>query len=285
MLANTRTNLEVDDIFYFGNAVGETYNDTGNTDTNIFDISGAWSNLHGTDVADITDRFDVNKDGAVNIFDISAMWSNLRGGASALNMDMTALGVVSPLALADGYTPSGEPVESVSETELPGLIEQALALWQGAGISDAAISMLQQVNVQVVNLSGSLLGLASDGTIWIDDDAAGMGWFVDRTPQSNEEFRWGNDVWTATEDGSAAGKVDLLTVLAHEYGHVLGLADVEAQPVSNDLMTESLMPGVRRSVSNNDLLQPLAIQTESLASQSTLAQQLLSSYALALVGE
>ena len=34
----------------------------------------------------------------------------------------------------------------------------------------------------------STLGLASGHTIWLDDNAAGWGWFVDKTPHIDSEF-------------------------------------------------------------------------------------------------
>jgi hypothetical protein len=40
--------------------------------------------------------------------------------------------------------------------------------------------------------------------------------------------------------------VDLLTVLSHEVGHVLGLADLDADNSPATLMTATLGPGERR---------------------------------------
>ena len=40
--------------------------------------------------------------------------------------------------------------------------------------------------------------------------------------------------------------MDLLSVLAHELGHVLGLDDLDMVHHEADLMAESLAPGVRR---------------------------------------
>jgi hypothetical protein len=130
MLANTNTNLDVDDVFYFGNAVGEVGNAArvagasgNNADVNIFDISGAWSHLHGSDTADITDPYDINKDGAVNIFDISAMWSNLRGGNGALQLGNIVNGT---LAVTQ---PTLEPMSQPQDT-LTNVQTLAMALAQ-----------------------------------------------------------------------------------------------------------------------------------------------------------
>ncbi|MEE3218881.1 MAG: hypothetical protein VX257_01395, partial [Planctomycetota bacterium] len=47
--------------------------------------------------------------------------------------------------------------------------------------------------------------------------------------------------------------VDLLTVMSHELGHVLGLADLEHGADSHEVMTESLSVGARRLPTADDL--------------------------------
>ena len=42
--------------------------------------------------------------------------------------------------------------------------------------------MLGNIDIRIADLGGATLDLASDNTIWLDDNAAGWGWFVDRTP-------------------------------------------------------------------------------------------------------
>src|SRR5262249_61032045 len=61
----------------------------------------------------------------------------------------------------------------------------------------------------------------------------------------DEEFGAGSpgEALTAGGGSPAAGHVDLLTVVTHELGHVLGLDHDEAV---DDVMAESLVPGVRR---------------------------------------
>ncbi len=53
-------------------------------------------------------------------------------------------------------------------------------------------------------------------------------------------------VFAALGDGPAAGRMDLLTVLLHELGHIAGLDDLDAASIPDGLMTELLSAGVRR---------------------------------------
>src|SRR5262249_8003696 len=73
-------------------------------------------------------------------------------------------------------------------------------------------------------LDAPRLGVESEGEIWLNADAAGWGWFTDATPGATP----------------AAGRMDLLTVVEHEFGHVLfGVQD------GTGLMEATLVPGVR----------------------------------------
>ena len=118
--------------------------------------------------------------------------------------------------------------------------------WAAAGFTKQQLDPLRGVEGRVVDLGGDLLGLAGGDVITLDDDAAGRGWFADPTPLEDEEFRACGDVFAALADGAAAGRMDLLTVLTHELGHLAGLDDLEAASAPDQLMTESLASGIRR---------------------------------------
>jgi hypothetical protein len=113
------------------------------------------------------------------------------------------------------------------------LLAEALARWQAAGVITTA---LQGINVRIADLGGLTLGKAAGGVIWLDDNAAGWGWFVDPTPRNDSEF-------TTPGNQGEQGRMDLLTVLEHEVGHLLGRGH-EAEGV----MQATLGAGLRRTV-------------------------------------
>jgi hypothetical protein len=89
-------------------------------------------------------------------------------------------------------------------------------------------------------------GAAGTTEIWLDDDALGYGWsFTD----------------DADVDGDGepdlevpAGTIDLATVMAHEYGHLLGWQDLDPQQYPDHLMAGELAVGERRGVETLDVV-------------------------------
>jgi len=71
VLANADTGLTSNDVFYFGNAVGETGNRVSNALVDSADVSLVGDHQRGPfDPAPITDPYDINRDGLVNATDI-----------------------------------------------------------------------------------------------------------------------------------------------------------------------------------------------------------------------
>lgn len=90
----------------------------------------------------------------------------------------------------------------------------------------ADVCIYGAVAINIAILAGGALGQAESGAFTLDTDAAGHGWYLDPTPLDNtDDFLPTADktIWRAKAGSAADGKMDLLSVLLHEYGHVLGL--------------------------------------------------------------
>lgn len=95
-------------------------------------------------------------------------------------------------------------IQSVSRD----IIDTAVGYWAERGYDSTAIEALRETPVYVTNLRDGMLGLAST-SVWIDQDAAGRGWST----------------------------ADLQHTVIHEFGHKLGLPDLNA---AGSIMSASL---------------------------------------------
>jgi hypothetical protein len=132
----------------------------------------------------------------------------------------------------------------------------------------ALIADASHVLAGFTNLPGGAVGETTGTSITLDTNAAGYGWYVDPNPAANTDFlpTANPDVWMAKAGSAAAGKMDMLSVLLHEYGHALGL-DHSVNP--NDFMAPNLQPGERRLPSATELAQ-LSQLSNALSSVSSL---------------
>jgi hypothetical protein len=144
----------------------------------------------------------------------------------------------------------GSPVGTVlSQATLTSVVDQALHLLSSAGVDPLVINQLASAHYLMGALPGADLGLTNPltQTVQISSNAAGYGWYVD-TSAGNSAFNKGGPggSLTAQPRGPAAGKMDLLTVVLHEMGHLTGQSDLSSATNPNDLMADTLAPGIRR---------------------------------------
>jgi len=158
--------------------------------------------------------------------------------------------------IADGVRVA--PVESLRVDAMAGPRRSAPSLTrrQLAPIADEAIrrmtissgtagsELLAGVKFEIADLPDELLAETAGRTVRIDRSAAGYGWYLDRTPADDREFvpvRRGNEA-DGRGRGVAGQRVDLLTAVMHELGHILGWG----HSLTPGLMQESLPVGQRR---------------------------------------
>ncbi|MBK7685753.1 MAG: matrixin family metalloprotease [Rhodocyclaceae bacterium] len=108
------------------------------------------------------------------------------------------------------------------------------------------------ITISVSDLAGGAIGQTSGHAITLDTTADGHGWFIDHTPADNDEFlpTSNPNEWIAKAGSEAASRMDMLSVLLHEYGHALGF---EHSTNAQDFMATTLTPGVRRLPSAEEL--------------------------------
>jgi subtilisin-like proprotein convertase family protein len=163
---------------------------------------------------------------------------------------------------ADSGAQSAPYAEPLTHAVLAAVVEAAVARIEAVEEIEAA-TVLEHISFQVVDLPGDLLGIASSEQIQIDINAAGFGWFVDATPGDDAEFIPPRDLggldWSALPATPAADRVDLLTVVMHELGHVLGHDHTD-----EGVMAETLSVGVRHTWDDDDLFRDRDSDLDSL---------------------
>ena len=208
----------------------------------------------------------LNADGSVNESQQVLLKAN---GFAVANFELEP--ETAPLQVVGGSSTSGTLVAPLTETSLASAVDQAWTFWEHAWVpADQLATAREHVELRPADLAGSVIAQAIPGqnVVEIDGDAAGFGW------ASLDGLQ------TAT---SITG-VDLLSVMVHEFGHLLGfdhdVLGIDTLPVgtrylpSIDYMKANRVPGDANSDGMFDqldimqVLQAAKYRTDRLATWS-----------------
>src|SRR5262249_17454355 len=126
----------------------------------------------------------------------------------------------------------------LDQRKLDLIVRAAKERWRAAGLTDDQIATLDSLRFGVGDLSDGYIGFSGEDRIVFDRKGAGRGWFIDRTPLDDKEFRTAVSETLLYTDphGAPAGHLDLLTAAMHEIGHKLGLRDASGPAKRSDVM-------------------------------------------------
>lgn len=175
---------------------------------------------------------DTNGDGLIDVSfgnagGISPLWI-----VTGLDVAESSVGLptAAPLLHETGdAVPTGPAPTLLTTAQLNAARTVAINAWAATGLTAAELARLQSVTITITNLDAiGALGLAGSRSILIDDNAAGFGWSTGTSAPNSNKF-------------------DLLTVIAHELGHILGRSDLDPGLFADDLMSGQLSLGTRHS--------------------------------------
>ena len=144
---------------------------------------------------------------------------------------------------------TGITTATLSLDDVDRVAAEARQDWIASGLVPDAASKLATVGLNVGLLADGAIGGYADGQITIDATGLERGWY---TGDASEFTAGPNGTFVAITGTDAAQHFDLLTVLEHEYGHALGIADFPDGIVPGALMNTSLLEGVRILPSTRD---------------------------------
>jgi hypothetical protein len=152
---------------------------------------------------------------------IAGDWNGATAGASAVLGPSEAEGDALQATISSQADLQPMPVDAVWE-------------WP-SGIFSERRERLNNVDAAITYLAGSRLSLADLNTIFPDHDGASDGRFVALTPPDDvESAKLDSAASLPAADPRALDEIDLLSLVEQEFGHSLGLQDL-------DLLSDGLL--------------------------------------------
>ena len=103
-------------------------------------------------------------------------------GSTSLDI-MVGAGLV-----ASEASPNLPSIAPLNAGNLQPIVDAAMIRLIDSGVPESYAQQVSAISWRIADLSGNLLGLAGNDTIWLDVDAAGHGWWIDSTPLDDDEF-------------------------------------------------------------------------------------------------
>jgi hypothetical protein len=155
---------------------------------------------------------------------------------SPLMAEPTGVSSLSSSTDERSYIPAsnrGASLAPLTSAQVAPLLVSAASHWSLT--NPEVFSLLPTIDVRIAPLPNQVLGLASEPTrtLWLSPTAAGHGWHTGLEPLSSHTTR-----------------MDLLSVVTHELGHLLGYDDLDAAAHPNSTMTETIPTATRRATAN-----------------------------------
>lgn len=165
----------------------------------------------------------------------------------ASQVNAAALGAAELASLPVTLVEPESPASSLNQETLDRIALAATERWVVAGIDPAQLEVLRGATYRIDDLPATQLGRVEHSTVTLDLNAWGQGWYVDESPWDDLEFTLQEGVgWRLDPGHGPTGSIDLLSVLMHEQGHLLGLADTLDPSFAGDLMFQGFAAGERR---------------------------------------
>jgi hypothetical protein len=135
----------------------------------------------------------------------------------------------------------------LNQQQLDTIVAAAIKSWASSGLTPSQLNALRNITFDITDLAGAYLGESGGQHVLIDRNADGKGWYV----SSGSSYSLFDHAISTTRRytdpmNAPAGHIDLLTVIAHEMGHKLGLDDLYTQRERDNLMYGYLTVGERR---------------------------------------
>ena len=148
---NGTTGLSANDVFYFGNVIGDTGNSASNTLVSASDIGAVRGNLSGFFAENVDSPYDINRDRFVNSADIATIRDNLSGFFSVPLIS-------APVPGNDFFVASAAEIDDIINQVQPGdTITLQNGFWtnqeidfNGFGTEDRPITLRAQTPGQVI---------------------------------------------------------------------------------------------------------------------------------------